>query len=93
MYNCAFNSDRPYGRRVKAALCPHSLVYRGSGAAQCVALHGGYCFNQLHRFDERGQNTRARPFLLQWQDGNQVTVFPQEAAVASLRGQMGTTSG
>lgn len=45
------------------------------------------------RFDERGQNTRARPFLLQWQDGNQVTVFPQEAAVASLRGQMGTTSG
>ena len=45
------------------------------------------------RFDERGQNTRARPFLLQWQDGNQVTVFPQEAAVASLRGQMGVTSG
>lgn len=45
------------------------------------------------RFDERGQNTRARPFLLQWQDGNQVTVFPQEAAVAQLRGQMGTTTG
>lgn len=45
------------------------------------------------RFDERGQNTRAKPFLLQWQDGNQVTVFPQEAAVAQLRGQMGDPTG
>ena len=45
------------------------------------------------RFDERGQNTRARPFLLQWQDGNQVTVFPQDAAVAQLRGQMGAAAG
>lgn len=45
------------------------------------------------RFDERGQNTRAKPFLLQWQGGRQVTVFPVEAAVASLRGQMGETSG
>lgn len=44
-------------------------------------------------FDERGQNTRARPFLLQWQDGNQVTVFPQEAAVAQLRGRMGAAPG
>ncbi|MEO3473912.1 ABC transporter substrate-binding protein [Roseomonas sp. CAU 1739] len=45
------------------------------------------------RFDERGQNTRAKPFLLQWQDGRQVTVVPQEAAVAQLRGQMGDPSG
>ena len=45
------------------------------------------------RFDERGQNIRAKPFLLQWQDGHQVTVFPQEAAVAQLRGQMGDSSG
>jgi branched-chain amino acid transport system substrate-binding protein len=45
------------------------------------------------RFDERGQNMRAKPFLLQWQDGNQVTVFPQEAAVAQLRGQMGDPNG
>ncbi len=43
------------------------------------------------RFDERGQNTRVRPFLLQWQGGKQVTVFPAEAAVAQLRGQMGAT--
>ena len=41
------------------------------------------------RFDERGQNMRARPFLLQWQGGRQVTVFPEQAAVAQARGQMG----
>ena len=41
------------------------------------------------RFDERGQNTRARPFVLQWQNGKQVTVFPAEAAVAQLRAQFG----
>jgi branched-chain amino acid transport system substrate-binding protein len=41
------------------------------------------------RFDERGQNTRARPFVLQWQGGRQVTVFPAEAAVARLRAQFG----
>lgn len=41
------------------------------------------------RFDERGQNTRARPFVLQWQGGKQVTVFPAEAAVARLRSQFG----
>lgn len=44
------------------------------------------------RFDERGQNTRARPFLLQWQGGRQVTVFPKEAAVADLRPQLGAAS-
>lgn len=41
------------------------------------------------RFDERGQNTRARPFVLQWQGGKQLTVFPSEAAVARLRAQFG----
>ena len=41
------------------------------------------------RFDERGQNTRVRPFLLQWQDGRQVTVFPAQAAMTQLRPQMG----
>lgn len=45
------------------------------------------------RFDEGGQNTRAKPFLLQWQDGKQVTVFPREAAVAQPRGQMGDPAG
>ena len=41
------------------------------------------------RFDERGQTTRVRPFLLQWQGGRQVTVYPAQAAVAQLRPQMG----
>jgi branched-chain amino acid transport system substrate-binding protein len=41
------------------------------------------------RFDERGQNTRARPLLMQWQGGRQVTIFPAEAAVTSPRGRMG----
>ncbi len=41
------------------------------------------------KFDETGQNVRVRPFLLQWQGGRQVTVYPQQAAVAELRGQMG----
>src|SRR3712207_3026431 len=41
------------------------------------------------RFDERGQNTRARPFLLQWQNGRLLTVFPSEAAVARPRAQFG----
>ncbi len=45
------------------------------------------------RFDERGQNTRARPVLLQWQGGRQVTVFPEQAAVAQPRGQMGGAGG
>ena len=35
-------------------------------------------------FDENGQNTRAVPFLMQWQDGNLVTVFPSEAAVSDM---------
>jgi branched-chain amino acid transport system substrate-binding protein len=41
------------------------------------------------RFDERGQNTRARPLLMQWQGGRQVTIFPAEAAVSGARGRMG----
>ncbi len=41
------------------------------------------------KFDEKGQNTRAKPFLLQWQNGSQVTVFPEDAAVGSLRPTLG----
>lgn len=41
------------------------------------------------RFDERSQNQRARPFLLQWQSGRQLTIFPAEAAVAQLRPGLG----
>lgn len=41
------------------------------------------------KFDDKGQNTRAKPFLLQWQDSSQVTVFPEDAAVGSLRPTLG----
>jgi branched-chain amino acid transport system substrate-binding protein len=44
------------------------------------------------RFDEKGQNLRARPFLLQWQGSRQVTVFPPEAAVAPLRPRLGSVA-
>ncbi len=42
------------------------------------------------KFDEKGQNTRARPFLLQWQGGTQLTVSPDAAAVGQLRPTLGT---
>lgn len=41
-------------------------------------------------FDERGQNTRARPCLMQWQDGRLVTIHPEPAAVAPARARLGT---
>ncbi|MBB5695592.1 ABC transporter substrate-binding protein [Muricoccus pecuniae] len=41
-------------------------------------------------FDERGQNTRARPWLMQWQDGKLVTIHPEAAAVAPPRARLGT---
>jgi len=34
------------------------------------------------RLDDRGQNSRARPVLLQWQAAKPLAVFPPEAAVA-----------
>lgn len=45
------------------------------------------------QFDERGQNTRSRPSLLQWQGEKLVTIFPPEAAMAAARGQMGESPG
>lgn len=41
------------------------------------------------KFDEKGQNTRAKPMLLQWQGGSQVTVLPEAGAVARLRPTLG----
>jgi branched-chain amino acid transport system substrate-binding protein len=35
------------------------------------------------RLEERGQNSRARPVLLQWQAGRPIAVFPADAAAAS----------
>jgi branched-chain amino acid transport system substrate-binding protein len=34
------------------------------------------------KFDSNFQNTRALPTVIQWQSGKQITVFPQQAAVA-----------
>jgi branched-chain amino acid transport system substrate-binding protein len=41
------------------------------------------------KFDERGQNTRAVPYLAQWRGGALLTVGPAAAAVAGLLGVMG----
>ncbi|MBN8915858.1 MULTISPECIES: ABC transporter substrate-binding protein [Xanthobacter] len=41
------------------------------------------------KFSEQGQNTRAVPFLMQWQGGNLVTVFPVDAAVAKMKTGIG----
>jgi branched-chain amino acid transport system substrate-binding protein len=41
------------------------------------------------RFDDKGQNLRARPFLAQWKGGRLMTVAPADAAVAPLRPVMG----
>ncbi|MBV8915480.1 MAG: ABC transporter substrate-binding protein [Acetobacteraceae bacterium] len=50
---------------------------------------GGLATGWGARFDDKGQNTRARPFLLQWQGGAERTVAPPEAAVAPLRPKLG----
>ena len=41
------------------------------------------------RFDDKGQNTLARPVLSQWQDGRLVAVFPPNFAVAGPRDRLG----
>ncbi|WP_376092083.1 ABC transporter substrate-binding protein [Roseomonas sp. CCTCC AB2023176] len=41
------------------------------------------------RFDERGQNLRAQPWLMQWQAGKLVTIHPEGAAVARPRPTIG----
>jgi branched-chain amino acid transport system substrate-binding protein len=42
------------------------------------------------KFGPDGQNIRCTPFLLQWQDGELVTVYPAEAAVAKLKTGVGS---
>lgn len=59
-------------------------------ALQAIDIaEGGTANGWGMRFDERGQNTRARPLLMQWQGGRQVTIFPADAAVTTPRGRMG----
>jgi branched-chain amino acid transport system substrate-binding protein len=37
------------------------------------------------KFNAKGQNERASPYLMQWQKGELLTVFPPEAAVAKMK--------
>jgi len=41
------------------------------------------------KFDEKGQNVRAVPYLTQWQKGALVTIAPKDAAVAELVAMLG----
>lgn len=41
------------------------------------------------KFDEKGQNTRTRPLLQQWQAGAMVTIAPADAAIGKLRPTLG----
>ncbi len=41
------------------------------------------------KFGPDGQNTRCAPFLMQWQNGELVTVYPPSAAVAKLKTGVG----
>ncbi|MBB5695336.1 ABC transporter substrate-binding protein [Muricoccus pecuniae] len=42
------------------------------------------------KFNQAGQNERADPFLMQWQGGELVTVFPASAAMAPVKPVLGT---
>lgn len=42
------------------------------------------------KFGPDGQNTRCTPFLMQWQNGELVTVYPASAAVAKLKTGVGS---
>lgn len=41
------------------------------------------------KFNEAGQNERVDPFLMQWQGGELVTVFPKKAAVKEMKAVLG----
>ncbi|PTM43358.1 ABC transporter substrate-binding protein [Bosea sp. 124] len=51
---------------------------------------GGTATGWGAKFAESGQNGRAVPFLMQWQGGELVTVFPADAAVAKMKVGIGT---
>lgn len=42
------------------------------------------------KFNEQGQNTRVAPFIMQWQGGELVTVFPADAAVTKMKTGIGS---
>lgn len=63
--------------RIRAALAATDLAEGGTANGWGI------------RFDDKGQNTRARPLLQQWQGGRLLAVAPAEAAVAALRTRLG----
>ena len=50
---------------------------------------GGLANGWGARFDDRGQNIRASPVLVQWQGGTLMAVAPPQAAVSALRPRLG----
>ena len=59
---------------------------RGPLRASLAALdqpEGQWANGWGFRLEDRGQNSRARPVLLQWQAGRPMAVFPADAAAAS----------
>lgn len=73
---------------IQRAAAPDRERIRAALAALDVP-EGGTANGWGLRFDERGQNTRARVLLQQWQGGRQVAVAPAEASVAPIRPRMG----
>ena len=63
----------PFRAAVLAADAPPGSLVGGFGA----------------KFDDKGQNVRALPYLSQWQQGALVTVAPKDAAVADLVPMLG----
>lgn len=100
-YKRRFGADPRSGQSLSSyvgALACLEAMHRAGGAERdrvrtailaTDMADGGTANGWGMRFDERGQNTRARPLLMQWQGGRQVTIFPAEAAVTGPRGRMG----
>lgn len=101
LYKRRFGADPRSGQSLSnyvGALACLDALHRAGGAerdrvrAAMLATDvpdGGAANGGGVRFDERGQNTRARALLMQWQGGRPVTIFPAEAAVTGPRGRMG----
>ncbi len=101
LYKRRFGADPRSGQSLSnyvGALACLDALHRAGGAerdrvrAAMLATDvpdGGTANGGGVRFDERGQNTRARALLMQWQGGRPVTIFPAEAAVTGPRGRMG----
>lgn len=97
-YGAEPRSGHSLANHAGATVCLEAM-HRAGGAEQerlraaMIATdvpEGGTSAGWGARFDEKGQNMRARPVLAQWQQGRLVAVFPQAAAVAPLRARMGT---